>query len=137
MTWLILSGECRIPVTLLEAVDQVDAGSIYLQDWIDLTDQELSSEWRQLQADATLRLCERFISEYPSIISKAWRQEGEVSFYPRRRPKDSELNPNKTIAEQFNVLRVVDNNRYPAFFKINGKAYTLTINEFDCNNSNY
>lgn len=127
MTWLILASESRIPVTILEAVDQVDAGPIYLQEWINLTDQELSSEWRQLQANATVKLCQRFVSEYPTILSKARRQEGEASFYPRRRPIDSELDPHKSIAEQFNVLRVVDNKSYPAFFEYLGRRFVLQV----------
>lgn len=127
MSWLILAGECRIPVTLLEAVEQVDAGDIYIQEWIDLTGYELSGEWRELQACATLRLCKEFISQYPAILSKARRQDGPISFYPRRCPQDSELDPNKTIAEQFNLLRAVDNKDYPAFFDFAGKRFFLHI----------
>lgn len=127
MTWLILSGESRIPVTLLEAVDQVDAGPIYLQDWIELMNHELSTEWRQLQAKATVRLCMSFVSEYPTILNKARIQEGEASLYPRRRPIDSEIDPHKSIAEQFNLLRVVDNKSYPAFFNLMGNRFVLHI----------
>lgn len=127
MTWLILEGEKRIPVTLLEAVDQLDAGPIYLREWIDLRGNELNAEWRQLQAEATLRICKGFVSEYPSVLSKAQDQEGEASFYPRRRPKDSELDPNKTIAEQFNVFRVVENKSYPAFFELWGRRFVFQV----------
>jgi methionyl-tRNA formyltransferase len=37
----------------------------------------------------------------------------------------------KTIAEQFDLLRVVDNLRYPAFFDHRGKRYRLTIKKAD------
>jgi len=127
MSWLILGGENRIPFTLLEAADEVDAGAIYLQVWIDLTGNELSSQWRKIQADQTIALCQEFVYEYPSILTRARRQEGESSIYPRRRPNDSELNPNKTIAEQFNLLRVVDNKSYPAFFDLAGNRFVLRI----------
>ena len=36
-------------------------------------------------------------------------QTGEESFYSRRWLSDSRLDVNKTIVEQFNLLRVVDN----------------------------
>ena len=53
--------------------------------------------------------------------------KGKGSFYRKRTPEDSELDIDKTIREQFNLLRAVDNNRYPAFFKLNGQKYTLKI----------
>jgi len=127
MSWLIIGGDNRIPVTLLEAADEVDTGVIYLQAWIDLTGYELSPQWRKLQADATIEICQEFVSKYPSILNQARHQGGEASFYSRRRPSHSELNPKKTIAEQFNLLRVVDNKNYPAFFDLAGNRFVLRI----------
>jgi len=131
MTWLILEGENQIPVTLLEAIERVDAGVIYLQEWINLKGDELSAEWRQLQAEATLRICQRFVLSYPDILSKARDQKGQPSFYPRRNPKDSELDPNKTIAEQFNLIRVVDNEKYPLFFNFLGRRFVLKVESLE------
>ena len=127
MTYLILEGKKRIPVSLIEAVDQVDAGVIYLQDWIDLRGDELGDEWRQLQANGTLKICHNFVSDYPSILTKAQRQKGEASIYPRRLPSDSELDPNISISEQINMFRVADNKRYPVFFIFMGKKFVLQV----------
>jgi RimJ/RimL family protein N-acetyltransferase len=127
MSWQIIEGAQRIPVTLLEAVDEVDAGPIYLQDWIELEGHELSSDWRALQAAATIRLCRRFVQRYPGVLSEASEQIGGPTFYRKRRPKDSELNPSESLAAQFNLLRAVDNIRYPAFFDINGERFVLRI----------
>ncbi len=127
MSWQILDGAERIPVTLLEAVAEVDAGPIYLQEWIQLVGNELSPEWRELQAHSTRRLCLNFVAQYPAILEQARQQEGEPSFHRRRRPKDSELDPTKTIIEQFNILRIVDNESYPAFFEVAGKSFILRI----------
>jgi len=49
------------------------------------------------------------------------------SFYLRRRPEDSRLDPDKTIREQFNLLRVVDNEKYPAFFDLHGQRFLLKV----------
>ena len=127
MTWQILARNSRIPITLFEAVDAIDAGPIYLQEWIELRGTELSPEWRRLQAQATQRLCARWVELYPSILANARQQVGEGSTYPRRRPVDSELDPNKSLAEQFDLLRVVDNDRYPAFFEMRGRRYRIRI----------
>jgi methionyl-tRNA formyltransferase len=54
-------------------------------------------------------------------------QSGESSFYPKRSPADSMIDINKTIIEQFNLLRIVDNERYPAYFDWLGKRYYLRI----------
>ena len=61
------------------------------------------------------------------IFKKAKKQEGVESFYPKRGPKDSELDVNKTIKEQFNLLRTTDNKAYPAFFEMKGETYILKI----------
>ena len=57
MTWQILEGAQCIPITIFEAVAELDAGPTYLQLQIDLKGNELVEEWRALQAQATLELC--------------------------------------------------------------------------------
>jgi methionyl-tRNA formyltransferase len=131
MTWQILEGKTRIPVTLIEAADVVDAGPVYLQEWIDLSGTELNPEWRALQGQITIRLCRQWVRAYPGVVQDARAQVGEGSVYPRRRPGDSQLDPKKTLAEQFNLLRVVDNESYPAYFDMNGRRYRLGIDPQD------
>jgi len=52
---------------------------------------------------------------------------GEPTYYPRHRPKDSELDPDKTLRQQFNLFQVVDNDNYPAYFSHNGQEFLLKI----------
>ena len=127
LTWQVLEGKSTIPVTLFEATEKVDSGVIYCQKHITLEGHELISEIRQLQAKTSLELCNYFISNYPSILKSATLQNGKESFYPRRTKKNSKLDPEMTIAEQFNLLRVVDNTRYPAFFTYRNHTYLLKI----------
>src|SRR5690606_34835736 len=107
LAWQILEGRNEIPVTLFEAVDGVDAGPIYDQEWMRFGGHELNDEIKRAQADATVRLCLRFIDAYPNVV--ATPQSGEATYYKRRSGADSELDPHRTIAEQFDLLRVVDN----------------------------
>ena len=127
MTWQILEGASSIPITLFEAVANLDAGSIYLQQPISLQGQELAEEWRVLLAQATSDLCLAWFDRYEEVVSSAQPQQGEASNYRRRRPADSQLNPESSLAEQFNLLRVVDNASYPAFFIWKNKRYDLMI----------
>lgn len=127
MTWQVLEGKACIPVTLFEAQLSVDSGPIYAQTQMQLQGHELVDELRALQAEATLRLCQWWVQNYPVAVQTAREQRGTPSTYPRRRAEDSRLDPALTLAEQFNLLRVVDNDAYPAFFDHHGVRYVLRI----------
>jgi methionyl-tRNA formyltransferase len=127
LTWQILEGKNEIPITLFEAIESVDSGKIYIQEVMHFNGTELVDELRQKQAECTIRLCISFVENYPKIITEQREQVGESSFYRRRTPKDSKINPDKTIREQFNLFRIVDNDRYRAFFELDGVRYLLKI----------
>ena len=130
LTWQILEGNNRIPVTLLEAAEKVDSGVIYAREWIEFEGHELIEELRKAQSGATFYLCKRFVDSYPEILNEACTQHGEESFYSRRRPSDSRLDPKQSIEDQFNLLRVIDNEQYPAKFSYRGFEYTLSIKKY-------
>lgn len=126
VAWQILAGKNSITVSLLEALpNAADAGDIWLQDKLELDGTELCHEWRKRQGELSVSLCLKAVDNYSQIIP--YKQEGEESFYPRRRPADSELDVNASLASQFDLLRTVDNERYPAYFNYRGKKYVLTI----------
>ena len=129
MTWQILEGASSIPITLFEAIADLDAGPLYLQQHIDLHGHELVEEWRALQAQATFELCLAWLDRYHQVVAAAQPQQGEVSYYRRRRPADSKLDPERSLAEQFDLLRVVDNQSYPAFFQWRGRRFVLQVHE--------
>lgn len=129
MSWQIVEGASEVTLTLFEAADRVDSGPIYAQATISLDGTELVDEWRASQASVMFSLCKDFVRGYPQSAQASRVQEGTESFYPRRTPQDSELDPNRTIAEQFDILRVVDNDRYPAFFVHRGERYVLRIDK--------
>ena len=55
------------------------------------------------------------------------KQKGRSSYFKKRTKKDSEININKNIKSQFNLLRIVDNDNYPAFFKFKKNVYIIKI----------
>jgi len=128
LTWQILEGKDKVTICLLAAEDDVDAGPIYLRKELSFRGDELNREIRKVQGDATVQLCMEFLESPAPLKEKT--QNGKPTYYLRRRPDDSQLDIHKTIAEQFNLLRVVDNERYPAFFKIGGVRYKITIEKF-------
>jgi len=126
-SWQILEGKNIIPLTLFEAIERVDSGCIYLKDSIQLDGSELINEWQSLMGNKIVEICLDFVDRYPRIISEARNQFGDEYFYPRRHPNDSKLDIEKSITEQFNLLRIVDNEKYPAFFIKDGTKYILKI----------
>lgn len=123
--WQILEGKNRIPVCLFEASEEVDAGDIYLRDNVLLDRTELHDELREKLAKTIINMCVQFVENISNLESEP--QSGESTFYPKRTPKDSELDIHKTIDEQFNLLRIVNNDKFPAYFYKNGKKYILKI----------
>ncbi|MCD6238902.1 MAG: methionyl-tRNA formyltransferase [Thermotogae bacterium] len=127
--WQILEGKNKIPIVLFEASENVDDGDIYLKDFLIFEGHELYDEIREKQAKKTIELCLRFIDDYEKLKPK--KQRGKSTFYRRRTPADSELDINKTIKEQFNLLRIVNNENFPAFFYYKGHKYIIKIYKAD------
>jgi len=125
LIWQILEDRNRIPVTLLGVSPEPDAGPIYLQTTLEFEGHELHDELRAAQGSATVELCLDFLkSDKPPGGAP---QTGQTDWYPRRNPEDSRLDPEASIASQFNLLRVVDNERYPAYFDYRGHRYKVRI----------
>jgi methionyl-tRNA formyltransferase len=127
LTWRILEGDNEIPVVLFEAAEKVDDGPIYLREKIVFQGTELIDEMRLELGRTTISLCSRFLEQYPAIAARGEEQRGESSYYPRRTPADSRLDPDRTLREQFPLMRVADNARYPCFFELDGCTFEVKI----------
>jgi len=129
LTWQTIEGRTEIPICLLEAADEADAGVVYGRDTMQFGGHELIGEMRVVQAARTMTLCQGFLNE--DNPPTGLPQKGVASHYPRRRPVDSALDPNETLVAQFNILRTVDNERYPAYFDLHGHRYRLSVTKMD------
>lgn len=123
--WQVLEGKDSIVFTLFRADAKADNGAIYLQETLHLSGLELYEELRDKQAKMCQKLCLEFLEKFPTLSPKA--QSGEESFYPKRTPKDSEIDITKSLESQFNLLRIVSNEEFPAFFIKEGKKFVLKI----------
>lgn len=124
-TWQILEGKSKIMITLLEAHENIDAGKIYDQIEVQLNGTELVDEWRDVQGNISNKLILSFIEKYPNVTSRD--QYGEPSYFRKRTIADSKIDITKSIKEQFNLLRVVDNEKYPAWFEVEGNTYLIKV----------
>ena len=125
LTWQILEGKNAVPICLFEATEEADAGPVVYHEVMHFEGTELVDELRAAQGEYSLRLCREFLDAAAAPAGQP--QIGEASHRARRTPKDSELDPAKSIADQFDLLRVVDNDRYPAYFTHRGRRYILKV----------
>lgn len=127
LVWQVLEGVNEIPLTMITMAQQADTGDIVMQRRITFEGHELNSEMRSRMGSEIAAMCLRLLDQPEPIRLRP--QRGEPTWYPRRRPDDSRLDPELSIADQFDLLRVVDNERYPAFFEIRGHRYALAIRD--------
>lgn len=126
--WTVLEGGNEITVSLIEAEDKVDTGRIWAQEKICLEGHELYNEINDLLFVATIRLMNKAVSG--GLTPRAQTDE-EATYWPKRTPEMSEIAPDSTIEQVFNLLRVSDPVRYPAFFRLKGHKYKIKIEKDD------
>ena len=127
--WDVLNGKSLLTLSVLDAEDEIDSGNIWLKINIELDGTELFDEINQKIFLAELRAMDEILLNHERIQPAAQPNNVETSYHRKRTPADSQLDPGKTISEQFNLLRVCDPNRFPAFFEINGVRYNLQISK--------
>ena len=125
LQYQILRNKNKVYISLIKATKKVDAGPIYFQNSFVLNGTELSDEIRNIQGIQFLNIIKKFLIKYPKIKSK--KQIGKGNFNKKRYPKDSQLDINKTIKQQFNHLRINDNELYPSFFYYKGQKYIIKV----------
>ena len=123
--WQIIERKDCITVSLIELQKEVDSGNIFEQAQLVFNGSELYNEIREKQAEITFFLIQKFIDKYPHVVSK--KQVGTSTFYKKRIGADGELNIDASIREQFNVLRVGNNEEWPSFFCLGGVTYYIKI----------
>ena len=104
--WQLIEGRDELTLSLLEAEDPVDTGDIWKTTQLSFTGTELHHEINHALFRAELELMDWAIDHFSDVVPR--RQSGTTSYYPRRTPEDSRIDPDLSIAEQFDLLRVSD-----------------------------
>jgi methionyl-tRNA formyltransferase len=125
--WEITNGSNELTLSLLNAEDRVDTGDIWQKKKIKLTGAELYDEINDLLFNAELDLISWACEYIDNAKALPQLKIENTTNYRQRTPDDSELDPERSISSQFNVLRVCDPNRFPAYFYLNGQKYTVTV----------
>ena len=128
--WEIIHGASDITITLLEAEDKVDSGDIWTKLKVKIPSTALYDEINQIIFSAEIDLINFAISNFKNA-NPIKQQEEKVTYWPKRSPSDSEIDLYNNLAEQFDLIRVCDNSRFPAFFYKDGKKFKIIIEVFD------
>lgn len=126
LIWQVLEGKTEIVVSMIEARPAVDTGPIWAQRAIRLEGHELHDEINALLFATTLSLM-TFAVEHAFEIRPRAQDARAPTYFRRRTPEDSRIDPEKSIATQFDLLRVADPERYPAFFDLRGCRYLVRL----------
>lgn len=118
----VLESKNSIPFTAIRADEGIDTGPIALRKELTISGYELADEIHAKSAELKCKMMLEILLSPVSLTP----QSGEPSHYARRTPKDSELDPDKTIREQLNLMRICDS-RFPAFFEIDGHRYEIQL----------
>lgn len=125
--WELIEGADFITLSLLEADDKVDCGRIWNKKKIQIPKHALWDEINHLLFSAEIELINYAVDAFTEITPSEQTNSALATYYPRRTPKDSELDVNKTIAQQFDLIRVCDPNRFPPHFDYLGQRYILKL----------
>jgi len=125
--WQIIAGAEEITLSLLEAEDKVDTGRIWKKIKLTVPKHALWTEINEQLFAAEIELIDFAVREFGRIRPIGQNPSVEPSYYPRRSPADSKINPTHSIASQFDRIRVCDPDRFPAFFELHGKQYKIIL----------
>jgi len=130
ITWQMLDGETVFTMSLIHMSEPVDSGEIVAQRKFEIKQNllfdEVSAVIGHVQADligASLRMT-------PEQLMGA-KQKGTPSYFGRRSPHDSEIDPHKPLSKQWDKLRLSDPTRYPSFFSLLGHKYLLKVERYN------
>jgi methionyl-tRNA formyltransferase len=129
--WEIVNGADAITLSLLEAEDRVDSGKIWLKRSIPIKKTDLWYDVNHKLFKTEIDLMNEAVESFGQIQPQPQDASINPTYYERRTPTHSELDPHKTIAEQFDLMRMCDPERYPAWFEHRGQKYKISLEKVD------
>lgn len=129
--WAIIQGQEELTVSLLEASEKVDCGDIWHKSTHQIPKYFLYNDIIEVVNQAHVDLIDFAVENYATVVPLPQNLHIAPTYLPKRTPEDSEILVSESIASQFDLLRVCDNNRFPSFFHLHGKKFKITIESCD------
>lgn len=124
--WEVVAGAEELTLSLLNAEDAVDSGDIWKKLKIKLNGLELYDEINHKLFTAELSLMDWACNNIHDSQPVPQVESGK-SYYRKRTPEDSKIDIHNPLLSQFNLLRVSDPERYPAYFIVDGQRYNIKL----------
>jgi methionyl-tRNA formyltransferase len=129
IAWQIVEGQTLFAMSLIHMSEPIDSGKIVDQKEFEVKKNLLFDEISQLIGHAQADLIEACLRMTTEQLMGA-KQVGTPSYFGRRSPSDSEIDPHRPLSEQWDILRIADPSRYPAFFSFLGHKYLLKVERY-------
>lgn len=124
--WEIIKGNNELVVSLLEAEDRVDSGRVWAKERRIIPDNALWHEINTILFDAELSLMSAVLNNV-EVFVPTLQSTDSPTYHRKRTPRDSEIDVTKSIESQFDLLRVCDPNRFPAYTYCRGRKFLIKL----------
>lgn len=125
--WSILEGKEELILTLLEASNKVDSGKIWKKLNFQVPKHALWNEINVQLFEKEIELIDFAVSNFKIVSPKPQDPNIEPTYYPRRTPDNSAIDPFKSIESQFDKIRICDPERFPAYIELYGERYKIIL----------
>lgn len=125
ISWQIVEGHETFHLSLISACGKVDRGEIFDKKRFTIPKHADFEKISELIAENTHKIIKETIQK--SHFTPKAQDESLATYYTKRTPEMSEIDINMPLAQQFDLLRSCDPNRYPAFFTFHGRKHTLKM----------
>lgn len=125
--WDIVNGATSITLSMIEAEDALDTGDIWKKIVLPIPDHALFDEINTILFAGERALMDFAVASFSTVVPQSQCKSILASYHPRRCPENSKIDPQSSIESQFDLIRVADSERFPAFFELRGHTYKLTV----------
>ena len=129
--WQVLEGATVITVTLLTAHEGIDTGNIRSQRQVEVPSSALFDEINEAIFNAELELIKEALYRYDTLSNVEQDREVTPTYYRKRAPSDSRVDMSKPLDDSFDLIRISDPDRFPAFVEKDGVKIKITLEKME------
>ncbi|MCF0248037.1 MAG: formyltransferase [Synergistes sp.] len=126
VNWAVLNGEQETGATLHVMTEEADRGDIVDREAVSIEFTDTAHDVFLKVADAARNIIARSLPLLEAgTAPREPQDESEATYFGRRRPKDGEIDWNKSAVEIYNLIRAVTHPFPGAFTEFDGKKYFI------------
>jgi len=123
--WTVLNGNNDLVVSFFELIEKMDTGRLLGQERCLIAKTALLEDMRDLAVVLAKKLIDKKLIAFLQGKIQPYEQAGEAIYYTKRTPADSKLDTTRKFEELWDLIRVCDNKKFPAWFEVDGEKFVL------------